>query len=158
MKKKMLMAITGSISASSAHDYLIYLKQFFEVTVIMTENAKKMINKNVLSYYADNIYDTLFYEKEIPHILLSSKADFFIVLPASANIISKVCCGIADDLVTSTILAYKKEIMFFPNMNKNMWLNPILQENVTKLEKFGHIFLLFLYVYIDIRRNERYYY
>lgn len=141
MKKKMVMAITGSISASSAHEYLIYLNQFFDVTVIMTENSKKFINANVLGYYSSSIYDKLFFKNEIPHISISSKADYFIVLPASANMIGKASCGIADDLVSTTIIAYRKPIIFFPNMNENMWNNPILQENVNKLEKCGHKFI-----------------
>ncbi|CCC19417.1 flavoprotein [Streptococcus thermophilus] len=142
MKKKLLILVTGSVGASNLDAYLYYLKEFYDLTVILSENSKQFINKNLVSYFCDKVYDQLFIEGVVPHVILPNEADLVLVLPATANVLGKIANGIADDLVTSSVLNFSKSIIFCPNMNSTMWNNPIVQKNVSILEELGHFFLL----------------
>jgi phosphopantothenoylcysteine decarboxylase/phosphopantothenate--cysteine ligase len=77
---------------------------------------------------------------EDSHIALAQSAQIILIAPASANIIGKVASGIADDLLTSTIIAFTGKVIFAPAMNSKMWENPIVQENVKKLKGYGYLF------------------
>ena len=77
---------------------------------------------------------------EIQHISLAKKADILVVVPATANIIGKVANGIADDMLSTTIMATNAKVIFAPAMNTNMYNNPIVQENIEKLKDYGYEF------------------
>jgi phosphopantothenoylcysteine decarboxylase/phosphopantothenate--cysteine ligase len=136
--KNILIGVTGGISA---YKVPLLLREFKEkgatVKIILTNNAKKFVSPLVLSALSDGVFDSL-WEASIPHISLSGETDLFIVLPADYNIIGKVVSGIADDLLTSSISAYDKEILFFPSMNEKMYGNPVFQRNIGLLKECGH--------------------
>jgi len=136
--KNILIGVSGGISA---YKVPLLLRKFKEkgaiVKIILTDNAKKFVSPVVLSVLSDGVFDSL-WENDIPHISLPGEADLFIILPADYNIIGKAASGVADDLLTSAISAYDKEILFFPSMNDKMYKNPILQRNIDYLEEYGH--------------------
>ncbi|WP_323163487.1 flavoprotein, partial [Streptococcus pneumoniae] len=84
-------------------------------------------------------YDEIFVEEVVPHVFLPYESDLLLILPATANVIGKIANGIADDLVTATVLNFNKKIIFCPNMNSTMWDNHIVQRNVSILKELGHI-------------------
>lgn len=144
--KKVILGVTGSIAAYKAAEILSLLKKRgAEVRVIITESATRFVQPltfSTLSGYP--VASNLFYLSErfeIEHISLAQWADLILVAPATANIIGKVANGIADDLLTTTILAFKLPVIFAPAMNKNMISNPIYQENVKKLISWGYEFI-----------------
>lgn len=142
--KRVVLAVTGGIAAYKS----IYLASLLRkkgaiVETILTEAAQKFVTPvsfngvtghGVYSDGFQNIND------EIPHIYLS-KADMIIVAPASKNEIAKLACGMADNLVTSTISATKSPVFIVPAMNTNMYLNPINQENLRRLKEIGYIII-----------------
>lgn len=142
--KRVVLAVTGGIAAYKS----IYLASLLRkkgaiVETILTESAQKFVTPvsfngvtghGVYSDGFQNIND------EIPHIYLS-KADMIIVAPASKNEIAKLACGMADNLLTSTISATKSPVFIVPAMNTNMYLNPINQENLRKLKEIGYIII-----------------
>ncbi len=144
--KKIVLGITGSIAAYKAAEILSLLKkQGSEVRVIMTESATRFIQPltfSTLSGYPviSNLF-SLSERFEINHISLAQWADLILVAPATANIIGKVANGIADDILTATILAFQLPVIFAPAMNKKMISNPIYQENVKKLNTRGYEFI-----------------
>ncbi len=145
---KIVLGITGSIAAYKACDIIRELKKKNnEVICIMTSSAKEFITPLTLATLSENpVYDDIFYfsknyNSKIKHIDLSQDCDLILVAPATANIIGKVASGIADDLLTATIMASKKPVLFVPAMNKNMWENNIVRENVEKLKKYGYKFI-----------------
>lgn len=142
--KRVVLAVTGGIAAYKS----IYLASLLRkkgaiVETILTEAAQKFVTPvsfngvtghGVYSDGFQNIND------EIPHIYLS-KADMIIVAPASKNEIAKLACGMADNLLTSTISATKSPVFIVPAMNTNMYLNPINQENLRRLKEIGYIII-----------------
>ncbi|HGL1133092.1 TPA: flavoprotein [Streptococcus pneumoniae] len=140
-KKNLLVLVTGSVGASNVDTYLYYIKKFYNVKVILSENSKKFISKELISYFCDKVYDEIFVEEVVPHVFLPYESDLLLILPATANVIGKIANGIADDLVTATVLNFNKKIIFCPNMNSTMWDNHIVQRNVSILKELGHIFL-----------------
>ena len=78
---------------------------------------------------------------EVEHISLAKKADIFVIAPATANVIGKIANGIADDMLTTTVIATKAKVLLAPAMNSNMYENPVLQENIAKLKKLGYLFV-----------------
>ena len=140
--KKILIIITGSVASYKAL-YLIRLlrKKNCEVNCIMTSSAKQFITPlSVSSLTGNKVYDELFSltdEIEMGHISLAKIHDAIVVAPASANFISKVSNGLANDLASTTILATNSPVFYFPAMNVNMWNNPIIQRNVNTIETFG---------------------
>ena len=83
----------------------------------------------------------LYREREIGHISLADRADLFLVAPATANLIGKVANGIADDLLTTTLMATRAKVLFVPAMNVNMWENPVYRQNQQRLEALGYRFM-----------------
>ena len=134
LKKNILVAVTGGISAYKAVDVISALKKYgHNVRVMATENALKFVTKNTLAITADKYYEDVF---DAPvHIDATEDIDAFVIVPATANIIGKIANGIADDLVTSTSMALSKNTkrIMCPAMNSRMWENSILQKNVAFL-------------------------
>ena len=141
--KHILIGITGGIAAYKIC-YLIrsIKKQGGSVKVILTEAGEQFVTKTTLeTLTGEPVHSQLFEQvqnKALPHIELARWADCFVIAPATANIIAKSACGIADDLLSTVILSYNGVIIFAPAMNENMWNNPVTQENVKKLKDLRH--------------------
>ncbi|MBR2219752.1 MAG: bifunctional phosphopantothenoylcysteine decarboxylase/phosphopantothenate--cysteine ligase CoaBC [Phascolarctobacterium sp.] len=140
--KKIALGVTGGIAVYKAVDLVSRLrKQGAEVRVIMTEHAQQFVtpltfkeisgNKVAVSMWDSN------QEFNVEHISLANWADAFVVTPATANILAKMANGIADDLLSTTLLAAQAPIIVCPAMNTGMYQNPITQENIAKLEAHG---------------------
>ncbi len=141
--KTVVIGVTGGISAYKIPNLASMLKKNnFNVEVILTENACNFITPNTFEALTGNrcITDTFdrSHSFDIEHISLAKKADCFIIAPASANIIGKIANGIADDMLSTTVMACKCPVIIAPSMNTGMLENPIVQENIAKLKKFGY--------------------
>jgi len=144
--KKILLGITGSIAAYKAAEIVSLLKKKgADVFVIMTESAKKFIQPLTFSTLSGNpVADSLFSTSDkimVKHISLAQWADLILIAPATANIVGKIAQGIADDILTTTVMASKAKVIFAPAMNKNMISNPLYQQNVEKLTSLGYEFI-----------------
>ena len=140
--KTVILGVTGSIAAYKiANLASMLVKQHCDVHVIMTENATNFINPITFETLTSNkcIVDTFDrnFQYNVEHVALAKKASVMMVAPASANVIGKMANGIADDMLTSTALAMQNRIIVVPAMNTNMYENPIVQDNMRKLEKYG---------------------
>ncbi|MGB9678958.1 MAG: bifunctional phosphopantothenoylcysteine decarboxylase/phosphopantothenate--cysteine ligase CoaBC [Thermoanaerobacteraceae bacterium] len=145
-KKNLLLGVTGGIAAYKACDLVSRLvKKNINVDVIMTKEAVNFVSPLTFQALSHNkvIVDMFDNPKywEIEHISLAEKADTFAIVPATANIIAKIANGIADDMLTTTVIATKSPILIAPAMNTNMYLNKIVQQNIEKLKNFGYIFI-----------------
>lgn len=141
--KTVVLGVTGSIAAYKIANLASALvKLHAEVHVIMTENATKFIHPITFETLTKQkcLVDTFDrnFQFDVKHISLAKKADVFLVAPASANVIGKIANGIADDMLTTTIMACKCKKMISPAMNTNMFENPIVQDNLKKLEGYGY--------------------
>jgi phosphopantothenoylcysteine decarboxylase/phosphopantothenate--cysteine ligase len=137
--KVILVGVSGGISAYKVPFFLRDIKEKgATVKVILTENAKNFISPTILSVLSDGVFDSL-WKTNIPHIALTEEADLFVILPADYNIIGKTSSGIADDLLSSSIAAYNKKLLFFPSMNSRMFENPVFQKNIDYLRSCGHL-------------------
>ena len=141
--KTVVIGITGSIAAYKIADLVSQLiKLRADVHVIMTENATHFINPITFETLTNNkcLIDTFDrnFEFHVEHVSLAKKADVFMIAPASANIIGKIANGIADDMLTTTIMAAKCKKLIAPAMNTNMFENPIVQDNISKLIHYGY--------------------
>lgn len=141
--KNIIVGITGGIAAYKSAELVSRLtKKSAVVSCIMTKSAQEFITPLTIRTISRNpVYIEMFSEqrlKSVEHIALADKADLFIIVPATANIIGKVACGIADDLLTTTIMATHAPVLFAPAMNVNMYLNPVVQDNISKLQKLGY--------------------
>lgn len=143
-----LLGVTGSIAAYKAADITSRLvRQGHNVDVILTEGGSRFITPLTLQTLSRNkVYMDLFEEitpSEVKHISLAKKADLVLVAPASANIIGKVAGGIADDFLSTVIMAAagQKPVYIAPAMNTNMYENPIVQDNISKLKGGGYRFI-----------------
>ena len=141
--KCVVLGVTGSIAAykiASLASALVKLQA--DVHVIMTKNATNFINPITFETLTSNkcLVDTFDrnFEFNVEHVALAKRADIFMVAPASANVIGKIACGIADDMLTTTIMAAKCKKLISPAMNTNMYENPILQDNLKKLRGYGY--------------------
>lgn len=146
MNKIVVVGVCGGIAAYKALDVISALKKSdFEVHVIMTKNAKKFVTELSFQSLSQNLVVTDMFQEpkafEIQHISLAKKADLIVIIPATANLIGKVASGIADDMLSTTIMASKAPIMFAPAMNSNMYENPIVQSNIESLKSFGYEFI-----------------
>ncbi|AKN29411.1 phosphopantothenoylcysteine decarboxylase [Clostridium carboxidivorans P7] len=145
-KKTIVIGVTGGIAAYKALDVISKLKKKdFEIHVIMTKAALEFVTPLSFQTLSQNIVSLDMFSEpkawEIQHISLAKKADLMLIVPATANIIGKVASGIADDLLSTTIMATKAPVIFAPAMNTNMYNNPIVQDNMGKLIKFGYKFI-----------------
>lgn len=142
-EKCVVLGVTGSIAAYKIANLASALvKLHADVNVIMTKNATNFINPITFETLTGNkcLVDTFDrnFQFNVEHVALAKRADIFLVAPASANVIGKIAGGIADDMLTTTIMACKAPKLISPAMNTNMFENPIVQDNLKKLESYGY--------------------
>ncbi|OGP68773.1 MAG: phosphopantothenoylcysteine decarboxylase [Deltaproteobacteria bacterium RBG_16_44_11] len=142
--KKIVLGITGGIAAyKSAELTRALIKEGAQVKVIMTKSAAEFITPLTLQTLSQNlVYTDMFVPTEkydMAHIALADFADAFVIAPATGNIIGKIASGIADDLLSTTIMAGTKPTLICLAMNDKMLANPIVQENIKRLKKYGYI-------------------
>ncbi len=136
--KKIIFGITGGIAAYKAANIVSALRRAkADVHVVMTKNALEFITPITMKTLSENnvILDMFDDHGYVTHISLTEIADLFIVAPATANCIAKLRAGIADDMLSTMLLAYNKDILLVPSMNDNMLNNPATQENIEVLSK-----------------------
>lgn len=143
-----VLGVTGSIAAYKAADITSSLtKRGHNIDVILTENGSKIITSITLQTLSKNkVYMDMFEEitpKEVKHISLAEKADIVLIAPATANIIGKIAGGIADDFLSTVVMAAAPHtpVYIAPAMNTNMYENPIVQDNIDRLKRFGYHFI-----------------
>ena len=141
--KTVLLGVSGSIAAYKIANLASALKKMqADVHVLMTENSTNFINPITFESLTGNkcLVDTFDrnFQFQVEHVSISKKADIVMLAPASANIIGKIAHGIADDMLTTTIMACKCPVYISPAMNTNMYENPILQDNLKRLDKYGY--------------------
>ena len=141
--KTIVLGVTGSIAAyKTANLASMLVKLNADVHVIMTQNATHFITPMTFETLTNNkcIVDTFDrnFSFDVKHVSLAKKGDLFLVAPCTANVIGKVANGICDDMLTTTIMATKAPVLFSPAMNTGMWENPILQDNLRKLNDYGY--------------------
>ena len=140
--KTVLIGITGGIAAYKICELIrMFKRRNANVRVICTPNALNFVTKLTLQNLSQN--EVGIEEFEIPdfkpeHISYADEADIMVIAPATANTIAKIANGICDNLLTSVVSAFKKPVIIAPAMNCNMWENPIIQENIQKLYKYGY--------------------
>lgn len=140
--KNIVLAVTGSIAAYKIANLASMLgKLHAKVTVLMTANATNFINPITFETLTGNkcLIDTFDrnFQYNVEHVSLAKETDLVLVAPASANVIGKIVNGIADDMLTTTVMACSCKKIIAPAMNTQMYLNPIVQDNMNKLRHFG---------------------
>lgn len=140
--KHVLLCVTGGIAAYKACELASMLvKQHADVNVLMTENAAQFVTPLTFDALTHNRTVTDTFDRqhsyEIEHISLAGKADVVMVAPATADVIAKLAYGLADDMVTTTVLASRAPKLIAPAMNTAMYGNPVTQENLARLARFG---------------------
>ena len=141
--KTVLLGVTGSIAAYKiAYLASALKKRHADVHVLMTENATNFINPITFETLTGNkcLVDTFDrnFQFQVEHVSIAKKADVVMIAPASANVIGKLAHGIADDMLTTTIMACKCKKFISPAMNTNMFENPVVQDNLKILEHYGY--------------------
>ena len=141
--KTVVLGVTGSIAAYKIANLARMLKKLHcNVHVLMTQNATNFINPITFESLLSNkcLVDTFDrnFQYSVEHVAIAKQADVVLVAPASANVIGKIAYGIADDMLTTTVLACPCKKMISPAMNHNMYHNPIVQDNIEKLRRFGY--------------------
>lgn len=145
--KTVILGVTGSIAAYKAADIANSLtKDEIHVSVIMTKAAQKFITPLTFQTLTKGkVYSELFEEiayEDVRHISLAKQADLCLIAPATANMIGKLASGIADDMLSTVVMAIKdKPIVICPAMNAAMYENPITQSNIKKLTDYGYSFI-----------------
>ena len=144
--KEIVLGVTGGIAAYKAAEVVSRLRKMgASVHVIMTENARQFIAPLTLETLSGNpvVHDT--FERpatwEVEHIALAKRAEVFVIAPATANILAKMACGIADDMLSTTVLATKAPVLVAPAMNTGMWTAPATRQNVETLRQRGVCFV-----------------
>ena len=146
MKKNILLGVTGGIAVYKVLDVASKLRKLnYELNTIMTENACEFVKPLSFETITNNYVVTDTFERpktwDVEHIALAKKADLMLIAPATANIIGKVAHGIADDMLSTTIMATKCQVVFAPAMNTAMYENPIVQDNIAYLKEKGYLFI-----------------
>jgi phosphopantothenoylcysteine decarboxylase/phosphopantothenate--cysteine ligase len=141
--KKVVLGVTGGIAAYKGAEFVrLLVKEEVGVYVVMTQNAQKFIAPLTFQTLSGNpvVTDpfTLLEEAQIGHIALADLAELVVILPATANIIGKIANGIADDFLSTMVMATKAPVLFVPSMNVNMWENKALQKNIQTLLQGGY--------------------
>ncbi|MGI6065367.1 MAG: bifunctional phosphopantothenoylcysteine decarboxylase/phosphopantothenate--cysteine ligase CoaBC, partial [Bacillota bacterium] len=142
--KVITMGITGGIAAYKAADLVSRLtKKGYEVHVIMTASAQEFITPLTFRTLSANPVVTDMFDPSpvwnVQHVSLAEKSDAMIIVPATANIIGKIANGLADDMLSTTVMAARCPVILAPAMNVNMWENPVVQSNIKKLEDLGYL-------------------
>lgn len=140
--KKIVLGVTGGIAAYKAVEVASRLRKAgAEVHVIMTKGATNFVTGLTFREISGNPVTTTMWGEvtqwNVEHIALANLADMVLIVPATANLIAKAVCGMADDMLTTTLLATKAPIVYAPAMNSNMYTNPLTQENISKLNNLG---------------------
>ena len=144
--KKVLLIIGGGISAYKALDLIrLLVRSNVDVKTILTKSGKEFVTSLSITSLSNNkVFEDIFdvnNEKEIDHISLSRWADIILVLPTTANMMTKLTAGKADDLATTVILASNKDVILVPAMNVRMWLHKATQNNLKSLLNYGYNFI-----------------
>lgn len=144
--KNIVIGMTGGIACYKVCEIIsYYVREGANIDVIMTKHAMEFITPLTIETLSKNkVVVDMFMPKDhldVEHISLARKADLFLVIPATANIIGKVANGIADDMLSTTIMATSAPVIFAPAMNNGMYENKIVQENIAKLKKYGYAFI-----------------
>ena len=144
--KKVLLVIGGGISAYKALDLIrLLIKNNVEVKTILTKSGKKFVTSLSINSLSNNkVFEDMFdknNEKEIDHISLSRWADMILILPTTANMMTKLSAGKAEDLATTVTLASNKDVILVPAMNVRMWLHKATQKNLKILQDYGYSFI-----------------
>ena len=145
-EKKVAVGVTGGIAAYKACEFVRELRRNGAlVRVCMTASAAKFVTPLTLATLSGNpVHASLFEEAEIDgtvHLDLARWCDVFVICPATANILAKSCHGLADDFMSTSLLATEAPVIFCPAMNTAMWDKPVVQENVKVLKKRGYGFV-----------------
>jgi phosphopantothenoylcysteine decarboxylase/phosphopantothenate--cysteine ligase len=142
--KTIIVGVTGGIAAYKSADLVSKLVQLgADVWVVETQEAAKLVTPLTFRTLSGNPVITDLFSEElsgipVPHISITEKADLMIIAPATANIIGKIAQGIADDPLSTMVISSKTPKLIAPAMNNNMWDNPVVQENISKLKSLGH--------------------
>jgi phosphopantothenoylcysteine decarboxylase / phosphopantothenate---cysteine ligase len=144
--RTIILGVTGSIAAYKAAELASrFTADGFRVDVVMTESAQQFIApltfRNITGRPVVTTMWDIASEFSVEHVALAESADVVLIAPATANIIAKMACGMADDMLSCTVLATKAPVVIAPAMNDNMWSNPATRENVAKLSKRGFTFV-----------------
>ena len=142
-KKNLVLGVTGGSACYKAVELVrLLVKAEYSVQVIMTRGAMEFVTPLTFQTLTGRPVATdtfnLTQESEIGHINLADTADIFVVAPATANVIGKIAAGIADDLLSTVLMATQAPVLIAPAMNIHMYENPILQENLRKLRRIGY--------------------
>lgn len=144
--KTIILGVTGGIAVYKAADIVSRLKKLHaNVEVIMTEGATEFVTPLTFQTMSGNVVHREMFSEiinyDVEHISLAQKADLILIAPATANTIGKIASGIADNLLTTVIMASTAKIVFAPAMNTKMYQNPIVKDNMEKLKKIGYSFI-----------------
>jgi phosphopantothenoylcysteine decarboxylase len=145
--KTILVCVTGAVSSVVVPSYIAQMRKHWgcDIQVLMSKSATKFVTPYALHLHSGKeVFTDSFQSSDdvlVPHIKLTKDSDVILVMPATANIISKAANGICDDLISTAILAANATTIFVPSMNANMWNKSILQANVSKLIKHGYHFV-----------------
>ena len=144
--KKILIVIGGGIAAYKSLDLIRLLKRSnIEIKVVLTKSGKEFVTPlSITTLTKNKVFEDIFdknSEAEIDHIALSRWADLIIVLPTTANLMTKLSIGRAEDLATTVLLASNKDIILVPAMNVRMWLHKATQNNLKILQDYGYSFI-----------------
>lgn len=152
-QQTVVIGVTSGIAGYKIAGLIRILKsKNIGVKVIMTENAMRMFGKEMFEKAAGGEVNTALIKKgfdyrkvleksEVEHIKLADSADLLVIAPATANIIGKLAAGLADDLLTTTVMATTAPVVICPSMNVHMWGNPVVQGNINKLASRGYLFM-----------------
>jgi phosphopantothenoylcysteine decarboxylase/phosphopantothenate--cysteine ligase len=145
-KKHIILGVTASIAIYKACEIIRkLLKANLGLSAVMTNNATRLISPQVFSsLICGRVYWDEFASPAnwgLEHISLAKRADLILIAPATANIIGKIANGIADDLLTTTVMACRAPVLIAPAMNENMYKNKIVQINIQKLKSLGYEFI-----------------
>ncbi len=145
-QKCVVMGVTGGIAAYKACEIVSRLKKLgYDVVVVMTKNATEFVTPLTFETLTNNPVCVGMFDRiqtwEVEHIALAKRADLFLIAPATANFIGKLNAGIADDMLTTTVMATRAPVLIAPAMNTNMYENPVTQRNIRQLEAQGYQFV-----------------
>ncbi|MGB2601022.1 MAG: flavoprotein [Candidatus Omnitrophota bacterium] len=146
MKKNILLGVTGSIASFKACDLVgLFRKKGYSVRCVMSPDAKWFVTPLTLeTLTGQKVVTDMFClpeERDPVHISLAEEPDLILIAPATADIIGKIAAGIADDILTCTVCASDRPVVFAPAMNDKMYNNPIVQEKIKYLRKHGYYFV-----------------
>ena len=144
--KTVVIGVSGGIAVYKTLDVISRLRKLgVNVNVIMTKSATEFVTPLSFQSLSQNYVVCDMFEDpktwDVEHISLAKRADVFLIAPATANVIGKIANGIADDMLTTTVMATKAKVLIAPAMNTNMYQNPILQRNINTLKELGYNFV-----------------